>query len=236
MKVLVDFDNIPIQIRKQGSSYTVDRIFTALKPVLSQVNANELDFRLYGGWDENHGMSRMAQQLSADLRANFPKIVNSDHVQPSVPLRLSVSLAQSLEILPRNLLPNTLRSIPVQKEFNCTKPSKIGCANANCPINPLTDFLNTGACPVRGCLFTPAAVLKKLEQKLVDTMMVADMIYLARADNAAIAVVSSDDDMWPGILSGLVAGAQLIHIQTTGVKRVLPYKRNVNGTYVQLEI
>jgi uncharacterized LabA/DUF88 family protein len=84
--------------------------------------------------------------------------------------------------------------------------------------------------------FTPAAVLRKLEQKLVDTMMVADMIYLARADNAAIAVVSSDDDMWPGILSGLVAGAQLIHIQTTGVKRVLPYKRNVNGTYVQLEI
>jgi hypothetical protein len=151
MKVLVDFDNIPIQIRKQGSSYTVDRIFTALKPVLSQVNTNELDFRLYGGWDENNGMSRMAQQLSADLRANFPKIVNSDHTQPPVPLRLSVSLAQSLEILPRNLLPNTLRSIPVQKEFNCTKPSKIGCANANCPTNPLTDFLNTGACPVKGC-------------------------------------------------------------------------------------
>jgi uncharacterized LabA/DUF88 family protein len=78
--------------------------------------------------------------------------------------------------------------------------------------------------------------MHKREQKLVDTMMVADMIHLASIGEPAIVIVSSDDDMWPGMISTLVAGVRVIHVQTSGLKTALPYKRGVDGKYLQLEI
>jgi uncharacterized protein YqgV (UPF0045/DUF77 family) len=119
MKILVDFDNVPLQIRKYGVSYVVDRIVTALKPALATISVSSLDFRLYGGWDENNKMTRSAQELSSKLQADFPKLINSDHVKPPTPLRISTGLALSLELLPRHTFPNTVRRVPVQKEFTC---------------------------------------------------------------------------------------------------------------------
>src|SRR5579884_3037270 len=115
MKVLLDYDNVPIQLKRQGPIYVIDRVVTALRPVADQLKVGQLDFRLYGGWDENNRMSRKAQQLSADLRVSFPKLFISDRANPATALRVSAVLAQSLEVLPRHLLPNTLRTIPVQK-------------------------------------------------------------------------------------------------------------------------
>ena len=236
MKVLVDYDNVPFQLKRQGPVYVLDRIMTALRGMLGQLGIRQLDFRLYGGWYENQIMSRAAQDLGTVLRGQFPKIFNLDHTNPPTPIRISATLAQSLEVLPGTVLTNTLRNVPVQKEFRCTRPSTIGCANLPCPIDALAGFLVSSVCPVAGCRFTPTAVLHKMEQKLVDTMMVADMIFLAHNGEVAVAIVSSDDDMWPGIISALLAGTELIHVQTQGLKQILPYKRNVVGKYQQLEI
>jgi hypothetical protein len=235
MKILVDYDNVPPQIKRQGPIYVIDRVVSAMKAVVTRLNISQLEFRLYGGWYENQTMSRRAQEISTILRAKFPKVMISERTDPATSLRISAVLAQSLEALPGTVLTNTLRSVPVQKEFDCTKPSKIGCRNEHCPIDPLSDFLSSGACPTSGCAFTPMAVLRKMEQKLVDTMMVADMIYLAQRE-VAVGIVSSDDDMWPGIISALVAGTALIHVQTNGIKRVLPYYRNIGGKYQQVKI
>lgn len=236
MKVLVDFENVPPGIKIQGPIYLTDRIIVTLKPVLQKVAVQSLEFRLYGGWDENSTLTRRAQQLGSDLRIHFPRIVNSNHLQPPVPIRLQAELAQSLEVLPAKVLHNTVRRNPVRKLFSCIKPTSIGCKTMNCPIDSLADFLTANKCPVAGCGFTTDAVIKIVEQKLVDTMIVADLIHLARAGAPTIALVSSDDDMWPGIISCMTAGAHVVHIQTTGMKTSLPYRTQVKGKYTQLGI
>lgn len=236
MKVLVDFDNVPVQVRNQGLLYLVDRIVTCLGPTLRQIAVKGLEFRMYGGWDENNNLTKRAQQLSADLQSSFPRIATVTDAEPFTRLHLSGMLAQSLEVLPSKILHNTLRSIPVEKQFACIKPTSIGCANRPCPIDSLADFLKSGTCPISGCRFTPMAVLKLQEQKLVDTMIVADLIHLSKAGQQSIVLVSSDDDMWPGILSVLAAGTHIIHVQTKGIKHSLPYKPQVSGQYTQLEL
>jgi hypothetical protein len=45
-------------------------------------------------------------------------------------------------------------------------------------------------------------------------MLTADLIQLTLAGDKIIGIVSSDDDLWPGIMSSLLRGATLLHIHT----------------------
>src|SRR5208282_577710 len=72
---------------------------------------------------------------------------------------------------------------------------------------PLTlTFFLVGKCPDSSCARTAEQFLKRSEQKLVDTMIVSDLIHLASTGESAIAVVSSDDDLWPGMLMAMSKG------------------------------
>ncbi len=233
MKVLVDYDNVPERIRRQGSIYLADLVLSRLAPVLPE-QCRSLELRLYAGWDENSRLTSRAQTLSADLRARFPKILDARTSNPSKKILISVELAQSLECLPRKPLPNTLRSVPFSKNATCQRPTVVACRNAHCPIEPVADFFNRSCCPVPGCRTTPAVLLTYLEQKLVDTMLVADLLYLSYTGEKAVALVSSDDDMWPGILMAMHSGVHVFHLQTSGVLAALPYLHRGNGDYTQL--
>jgi uncharacterized LabA/DUF88 family protein len=59
-------------------------------------------------------------------------------------------------------------------------------------------------------------IFVKDEQKLIDTMLVADLVYLATSNRqeCRVAVVSSDDDMLPGIRTAVNAGARVFQIHT----------------------
>ena len=50
-------------------------------------------------------------------------------------------------------------------------------------------------------------------QKLVDTMLTADLIQVSRPAATHIAVVTSDDDLWPGIYTALSQGATVHHVR-----------------------
>ena len=88
-----------------------------------------------------------------------------------------------------------------------------------------------------GCSTALGDLVKRNEQKLVDTLITADLIYLASRHPDVIVIVSSDDDMWPGIRSALALGASVVHIQTQ-VGRVIPVSYNpaVGSSYQQLSI
>ncbi len=62
------------------------------------------------------------------------------------------------------------------------------------------------------CGVTGEAALSKWEQKLVDTLLVTDLLHLAHTSAEPVAVVSTDDDMWPGIRLALLKGVQVVHI------------------------
>lgn len=233
MKVLVDFDNVSTALTRQGARYVADRILGAVAPVLGHELTN-LDIRLYGGWDEKGALTTRAQKINAELVASFPRFTKTAHVAPPTTVRLSAMLAQSLECLPKKALSNTLRTASFEKQLYCNDPTNTVCPNARCPLSTTALFLTTGNCPTPGCNIVPAMLLKSTEQKLVDTMMVADLIYLADQKDPTVVIVSSDDDLWPGIMMAMIKGTHVIHVQTKGVVSASVYQRNVPGRYTQL--
>jgi uncharacterized LabA/DUF88 family protein len=101
-------------------------------------------------------------------------------------------------------------------------PGNISCANAPwascilqaaCPIHLIETFINSRACPTAGCSLTADDILRKDEQKQVDTLIVADLGYLAlHLREPKVALVSSDTDMWPGVLLCNYSGTNVAHI------------------------
>ena len=78
----------------------------------------------------------------------------------------------------------------------------------------VTDFFRQKRCPQLGCRTTPGDLLCRQEQKLVDTMITADLIHFAKIGQHDLAVVSSDDDVWPGIQTALLYGARVTQVHT----------------------
>src|SRR4051812_24296287 len=110
MKVLVDFDNVPVAIRNQGPVHLADLIFTKLAPALAS-DCRSLELKLYSGWDENGRLTRRAQVLSALLPTKFPKLFKALHTEPPTPVMIRAALAQSLECAPKKLFSRTLRTV-----------------------------------------------------------------------------------------------------------------------------
>ena len=119
------------------------------------------------------------------------------------------------------------RSLP--PGLQCIAAPFPGCADPSCcPVDSLDSFIRDGTCPVDGCVVAPRDVLERAEQKLVDSMIVIDLVHLAQATSEPLVVVSADDDLWPGIRFVLLRGARVVH--------VIPYRgRSVPDRYSHLE-
>ena len=50
------------------------------------------------------------------------------------------------------------------------------------------------------------------EQKLVDSMLLIDLVHLAQTTTDPLVVVSADDDLWPGIRFVLLHRTRVIHV------------------------
>ena len=59
---------------------------------------------------------------------------------------------------------------------------------------------------------TPSALLQRAEQKLVDLMIVIDLVHLAETTSEPLVVVSADNDLWPGIRFVSLRGAHVVHV------------------------
>jgi hypothetical protein len=234
MNVLVDYDNVSKLERNRGIVNLIDKILNTIGvSVLSKYQ--RISVKLYGGWYEGNSLSRSAQNLVAEIGV-FPKafIISDGSHNSSVIVK--VTLAYSLEIDPRNNLENTYRRSNVPEGLRCSPPPYLSCINdKSCPIGGLHNFIETGNCDISNCRVTTAQILSRDEQKLVDTMIVADLIYLARDNSLDLCVVSSDDDLWVGIKTALLLGNNVFHIQTKN-GRATPgyYKRGAGSKYTEL--
>lgn len=83
-----------------------------------------------------------------------------------------------------------------------------------CPLRPGYDFFVKGRCPEQDCEVTRPLVIRRREQKLVDTMLAADALFHTHSEDRQIAVVSSDDDLWPAIRMALQFGLYVVHVHT----------------------
>lgn len=212
-RILVDYDNVLEATRRQGVQVVVDRLLSAIgTATLSAWGRAEI--RLYGGWYETDHLTREAQNISSALLASFPQVARVVDKDGSHGIVVGVELARSLVIEPHFDLMHTYRQRGLPPGLKCDPPPYPGCTLPACPLLVVHNFVSSRKCPETACLLEPHDILHRGEQKLVDTMITADLIQLSLLGSDVLCVVSSDDDLWPGIRSALAKGATIVHVNT----------------------
>ncbi len=234
MRVLVDYDNLDLMMRRRGVREVINRVLDTLG-AKHLGGERRIECRLYGGWFERTTLSRNAQRVTADLRRQFPIRMtvaipggNRDRT-----ILVHADLARSLICDPQVAMTHTYRRRSLPPGLGCATVPFADCAMpTRCPIASLSPFMRDGRCPVEACNVAPGSILTRPEQKLVDSMLVVDLVHLALETKEPIALVSADDDLWPGISYALLRGARIVHVMPRhGRSRSEPYQGLTTATY-----
>lgn len=228
MIILVDYDNIENSILRLGIANVVNRIVSKIDS--SEVDSNRrITIRLYGGWYEQNSFTLKAQNLSADVSANYPNTaLLSDN---STSVIVNCEMAYSILADPTNHLFSTFRPRGIPSGLNARHPVSCGCSTPNCPIVAIRDFVRNNRCPLCNTI-KPADIFYRGEQKLVDTMLTSDLIFSSNQP-VNLGVVSSDDDFWPGIKTTLANGKIVIQLHTGTRNTPNAYTRTTISNYIQ---
>jgi hypothetical protein len=213
MDILVDFDNVLPQMKQEGLMLLCTRVVNAIAERKMQF-PQRCRIRLYGGWYENKNLTHKAQGLITDIAANFPGMITWTCKRGSGKCAVQVEMARSLEVEPQRVLFHTLRTRDFYEKVQCEKEVVRRCRHIGCSLQTVVDFFSLRKCPESKCYVTPADLLYKEEQKLVDTMMTVDLIHLVKSGQQDLAIISSDDDLWPGIQAALLYGGRVIQVHT----------------------
>lgn len=221
----------------KGVRYVSERILTAIG-VARIGERQRATIRLYDGWYEAQSPSRVAQQVSADVQANSPHTVTLLDGAQTKRLIVSLELAYSLRSDPTVHLWHTFRPKAPQSNVTCKTPASVGCTATPCPLAPMERFIAKRKCPIAGCTLKPHDLLVRNEQKLIDTMMAADLFSLHLSSASEAVIVSSDDDLLPAIRMIAKNGTKVFHVLTRPPNASLAHY--VSGldasTYTQLQL
>lgn len=236
MDILVDYSNVRPADRSRGPTFVVDKIIAALGLVLL-APYSRIAIRFYDGWYENNTLTRRAQEVSAALLKDFPAPRTITDGSATKTLVVNVELAYSLKIDPSNHLWHTYRPKGTPRSLSCGHPTAAGCTVTPCELLSTHTFLSTKKCPAATCTITPENLISRSEQKLVDAMLFADLYYHHLQKTPKVAVVSSDDDMWPAIRTLLDLGVHVVQLHTVpGHSTPAFYSRGPRPTYTELHL
>lgn len=211
MHILVDYDNVHELLRHRGLPYIAQQVADAVgASVIARLP--RLRMRLYGGWLESRVATKRAQAVAAEA-ANGPFVVSVTGDKTVHRSLVAVELAWGPVDEPKIYFSHTFRKRSVNENVRSLAVPYPGCRNVvSCPIGDLERFLKNRQCSMSACNVAPKDVLVRDEQKLVDTMLVTDLLALSRGGATEVAVVSTDDDMWPGVRLALTWGVRVFHI------------------------
>lgn len=237
MNVFVDYDNIPRYLRQRGINNVVMVILEAL-PVSLLPIGEDVTIRLYGGWYHYRRLSRLAQRLTAEIASFSPAAVSLRTSSGPRMLRIFVELARSMLVDPSHIVQNTFRVRGTPDNLRSKRLPYDGCADSSrCPLSGTYRLLADGRCPRDECTTEVTDVIQRNEQKLVDTMLTVDLIHASTWMKSDVVVVTSDDDLWPGIRTAISMGVDVHHIHTqVGRRTPVHYSANVGKNYRQYSI
>jgi uncharacterized LabA/DUF88 family protein len=214
LAVLVDFDNVDPMLRRAGPVNFAKSLVAAIPPSITTKHGALL-VRLYGGWRSQGILTTSAQRLVPDIRGASPANVVVADAGVLTNVRLAVELSE--KAMGSNAL------------FTDTLAKERGLRSFRTRTSPWHECEDVTACGFRGyanassstsyahvtCGVRLDDILVRDEQKMVDTMIVADIAYKALVDKVSdIVIVSSDTDMWPGVMLALRAGCYVTHVHT----------------------
>lgn len=236
LPVLMDYDNLPRADLRRGLPAYLTHLLSLL-PVTALPHRASAVCRLYGGWYEERRLSRRAKDLAGVTGEGFPPELWLSSSEGERAVRVSVELARSLRIKPGIDFFHTYRQRGAPRGLAARSLPFAGCAQPHeCPLGPVHDLLARDACPAVSCGVAVSDVVTRAEQKLVDAMLTADLIHASRTalrgGRPQVAVVTNDDDIWPGIYMAVSEGAQVHHIRPTPRKQ-WPYAAVLSSGYAE---
>lgn len=220
LPILVDYDNLDRAITRAGP-VALARTLTPLVPAGVLADHDSINVRLYGGWRTQGSPTVVAQQLIPRIRADCPTVFpmrtpQGEHKH----LRLNVELADG-PIGSRILLQETLARNRGLRRFRARPLTPGECTRPlNCGLTAFHQVSHQTECQSPGCSVRLSELLVRDEQKMVDTLLVADIAELTLVQRSpTVVLVSSDMDMWPAVLLAIRIGSNVIHIHTTAGRR-----------------
>lgn len=228
MEILVDYDNLDSQVTRNGVWPLCTRISTVIASK-RETAPERCRVRLYGGWYDGSQLTRLAQRLGADINREFPGTMKWQSGGKVTSCLTQAELAVSLQVEPRRHLFHTFRTRTFCAQLICQSEVFDDCREDWCPMREVEAFLRERRCPGSNCTVRQEDVLRRGEQKLIDTMITSDLIFLTTQGQKDLVVVSSDDDIWPGIRTAVELGARVTVVHTG--RRALPadYSIGVRG-------
>jgi uncharacterized LabA/DUF88 family protein len=211
MHGLVDFDNVPPLERRKGPKRLVDRVIDGIgESSLQKLQEPLIAVRFYGGWFDGDHLTPEAQRLAADLQAVFPTVCRAGR-RNGDRIRVRAELATTLLVDARREIWHTHRKRVGVQNLQCARLEDVGCPDRSvCPLKNTYDFMVAERCPASACAVTRSSLLRRNEQKLVDTHLVVDLLHLSKQSRDPLCIVSSDDDLWPGIRAATLSGSRVI--------------------------
>lgn len=239
MLVFADYDNIDVPTKRRGLEHIADRIVRAVSQLPIQPQP-KIDVRLYGGWFVGPYLSKMGQDLSVEVSDIFPKVLSTpwNGKRERQPVIINFHIARSLTACEQVPLHHTFRRRAFGGKLHFSRRATTVCADEDCPLIVIEKFLSQQSCPTSGCMVKQIDVIERHEQKLVDTMLVSDLIYWAgRQNHPLLAVLSSDDDMWPGIRTSIALTRPIIQLHTERSRQHSNYSVNLGQeAYIQTDL
>lgn len=225
MILLIDYDNLPRPLVRRNLLQIIETLLAKLD-IPTATSINRISCRLYGGWLHRKTLSKKAQNISRQIDQFFPLALSPSGLANTV---VEVELARALACDPRYIFTHTFR--PRSKpEFQVKRfPLKECGEPSSCRIMDVNSFVCNNICPSTNCSVSPKTAFYQAKQKLVDSMIVVDLVHYAIHQEDHLVIVSGDDDMWPGIRYALLQNAMITHIIPK--RRENLYKRFSTGTY-----
>lgn len=172
-------------------------------------SAREVTYRLYGGWNGEVPETRVAlRELTERAVRHTPKRIAST--------RLRFQLAEA------PLWDSSLRLLRTVRKIRHSHIAATLSASENCPQHEdcSFDYLKQwcgGSCPETDCPVSLAEVASGFHQKMVDTLLTADALTIARDALAQLVMIASDDeDMVPAMLALKESEVDTIHLTRRG--------------------
>ena len=239
--VLVDYDNVD-RTHTVAGPVSLAKILVALVPNSIIARHQGVTVRLYGGWRNNGTLTQFAQKLVPDIHRQSPTVMSILDAGITLNVRLTVELAQG-PIGSSTSLEQTFVKNRGLRNFRSRSSLRPECASpSSCGLQMFSGLTHATPCGNSGCNSKLADVFVRDEQKMVDTLIVADIAHQAFAAKATdVVVVSSDTDMWPGVLLALRSGCAVTHIHTKHGTRTQQHLINTLGgqlsrNYQQLSV
>lgn len=186
--VLIDYDNLPNRLTRNGPSGLWNRLQPAITQALGQ-HERSITLRLYGGWYDRKGLTRDGDRFARDIGQAFPRVIN----YPSGLQRIHCEIVSSLLINPKQIFPATVRTRGGLRRGTRTRRPP-NCNNPNsCSISEVNAWLR-GKCPEHACPVSSDDVFRRLEQKLVDSLISCDLITIAHNSPQSPALLVTEDD------------------------------------------